>query len=101
MRLAVPLAIEGYLLLSDPATTENADVIGPLMTNDIPFAVIERFGVFWVQTGSVLQRTIDDDHDFPGQSIDPLEHLGKLPGLGFGETLQRRNRYLGMRLQHF
>ena len=71
------------------------------MADDIPLAVIECFGVFRVQTGPVLQRTVDDDHDFPGQSVDPLKHLGKLPGLCFGEILQRRDRHLGMRLQHF
>ena len=101
MRLAISLAIAGKRPQRNQHVTQDQDDIGPLMTNDIPFAVIERFGVFRVQTGPVLQRTVDDDHDFPGQSVDPLEHLGKLPGLCCGETLQRRDRHLGMRLQHF
>ena len=71
------------------------------MTDDIPLAVIERFGVFRMQTSPVLQRRVDDDHDFPGQAVDPCERLGKLPSLCFGETFQRRDGYLGMRLQHF
>ena len=66
------------------------------MTNDISLAMIERFGVFRVQTGPVLQRTVDEDHDLPGQPLDALERLGKLPGLCFGEVLQRRASHLGM-----
>ena len=99
MRLAVSLAIEGDRPQRNQHITENEDDIGPLMTNDIPFAVIERFGVFRVQTGPVLQRTVDEDHDFPGQPFDALEPLGTLPGLCFGELLQRGDGHLGMRLQ--
>ena len=69
------------------------------LTDDIPFAVIERFSVFRVQTGSVLQRTVDDDDDLPGQPIDPFERLGTLPSLCFGEMFQRRDGHLGMRFQ--
>src|SRR5215468_1512519 len=71
------------------------------MTDDIPFAVIERFGVFRVQTGSVLQCTVDDDDDLPGQPVDPFERLGKLPGLRFRELIQRGDGHLGMRVQEF
>src|SRR6266705_2104096 len=69
------------------------------MTDDIPLAVIERFGVFRVQTGTVLQRTVDQDQDLPGQAVDACERFGKLPGLCFGEILQRGDGHLGMRLQ--
>ena len=70
------------------------------MTDDIPLAVIERFGVFRMQTGAVLQRTVEEDHDLPGQPVASCERLGTLPGLCFGETLQRGHGHLGMRLQH-
>ena len=48
----------------------------------------------------MLQRTVDQDQDLPGQPVDACERLGKLPGLGFGEMFQRGDSYLGMRLQH-
>ena len=54
MRLTIPLALEGNRLQGNQYVTQEQDDIGPLMTNDIPFAVIERFGVFRVQTGPVL-----------------------------------------------
>src|SRR5512138_2953192 len=71
------------------------------MTDDIPFAVIERFGVFRVQTGSVLQCTVEEDDDLPGQPVDAVERLGKLPGLPFRELIQRGDGHLGMRGQEF
>src|SRR5262249_41089117 len=99
--LAVALAIEGNRLEGNQDVAQNQDDVGPLMTDDIPLAVIERLGVFRVQTGPVLQRTVDEDHDLPGQAVDPFERLGKLPGLCFGETVQRRDGHLGMSVQHF
>jgi len=66
MRLAIPLAIEGDGPQRNQHVAQDQDNIGPLMPDDIPFAVMERFGVFRMQTGPVLQRTVDDDHDFPG-----------------------------------
>lgn len=99
MRLAVPLAIEGDRPQRNQHITENEDDIGPLMTDDIPLAVIERLGVFRVQTGTVLQRTVDQDQDLPGQAVDSFERFGKLPGLCFGEILQRGDGHLGMRFQ--
>ena len=41
--------------------------------------MIECLSVFRVQTGPVLQRTVDEDHYLPGQPFDALERLGKLP----------------------
>src|SRR5216683_239854 len=55
MCLAVPLAIEGNRLEGNQHVTQHQDDIGPLMTDNIPLAVVERLGVFRVQTGSVLQ----------------------------------------------
>src|SRR5207248_3408383 len=79
IRESQPLAIEGYRRQGNQHVTQNQDDIGPLMTDDIPLAVIECFGVFRMQTGPVLQRRVDDDHNFPGQAVDPCERLGKLP----------------------
>ena len=101
MGLAIPLAIEGNRRQWDQYVTQEQDDIGPLMTDDIALAVIERFGVFRVQTSPVLQRTVDDDdHNLPGQPVASCERLGKLPGLCFGEILQRGDGHLGMGLQH-
>jgi hypothetical protein len=61
MGLAISLAIEGERPQGNPHVTQEQDDIGPLMTDDIPFAVMERFGVFRVQTRSVLQRPVDDE----------------------------------------
>jgi hypothetical protein len=74
--------------------------MGPRMTADLPLAVLERLGVFRIQTGSVLQRPVDEDHNLPGQPVESCERLGTLPGWCFGETLQRGNGHLGMRVQH-
>jgi len=87
MRLAIRLAIEGNRPQGNQHVTQEQDDIGPLMTDDIPLAVIERFGVFRVQAGAVLQCTVDQDHDLPGQPVASLEGLGKLPGLCFGEMV--------------
>jgi hypothetical protein len=100
MRLAVPLALEGDRPQRKPPITEHEDDIGPLMPHDIPLAVMERVGVFRLETGAVLSRPVDDEHDLPGQPVEACERLGKLPGLWFGEPLQRGKGHLGMRLQH-
>ena len=83
MRLAIPLAIEGNRPQRNQHVTQNQDDIGPLMTDDIPLAVIERFGVFRMQTGSVLQRTVDEDHDLPGQPVDVVRAPWQTAGLVF------------------
>ena len=101
MCLAVVLAIEGNRRQGNQHVTQYQDDVGPLMSDDIPLAMIERFGVFRVQTGPVLQRRVDEDHDFPGQPVDAWECLGKLPGLPFRELIQRGDGYLGMRVQEF
>src|SRR4030095_15236215 len=98
MCLAVALAIEGNRRQGKQYVTEHQDDSGPLMSDDIPLAMIERFGVFRVQTGPVLQRTVDEDHDFPGQPVDAWERLGKLPGLPFRELIQRGDGHLSMRV---
>ena len=87
MGLAVALAIEGNRLEGYQGIAQNQDDVGLLMTDDIPLAMIERFGVFRVQAGSVLQCTVDQNHDLPGQPVESVEWLGKLPGLCFGKIL--------------
>jgi hypothetical protein len=99
MRLAVALAIEGNRLEGNQDVAQNQDDVGPLMTNDIPLAMVERLGVFRVETGPVLQRTVDEDHDLPGQPFDAWERLGTLPRLCFREMFQRGDSHLGMRFQ--
>ena len=59
MRLTIPLALEGNWPQRNQYATQNQDDSGPLMTDDIPLAVIERLGVFRVQTGPVLQWAVD------------------------------------------
>jgi hypothetical protein len=89
MGLALSLAREGDRSQGNQHVTQDQDAIGPLMTDDLPFSVMERFGVFRMQTGPVLQRRVDENHDFPGQAVAPGERLGTLPSLGCGETFQR------------
>jgi hypothetical protein len=48
MRLTIALAIEGNRPQRNQHVTQKQDDIGPLMTDDIPFAVIKCFGVFRV-----------------------------------------------------
>src|SRR6266436_3346656 len=83
MCLAIPLAIEGNRLEGNQHVTQHQDDIGPLMTDDIPLAVVERLGVFRVPTGSVLQCRINENRELPRQPVEALERLGKLPGLSF------------------
>jgi hypothetical protein len=59
MCLAVALAIEGNRLEGNQDVAQNQDDVGPLMTDDIPLSVVERLGVFRVETGSVLQGGVD------------------------------------------
>jgi hypothetical protein len=47
----------------------------------------KSLGVFRVQAGSVLQCTVDQNHELPGQPVESGEGLGKLPGLCCGKLL--------------
>ena len=100
MRLALPLALKGDRSQRHQHVTQHEDDIGPRMTADLSCAVLERFGVFRVQTGPVLPRPVDDEHDCPGQPVEPLERLGTLPGWCLRETFQRGDGHLGMGLHH-
>src|SRR2546426_1134593 len=46
MRLTIALAIDGNRPQRNQHVTQKQDDIGPLMTDDIPFAVMKCFGVF-------------------------------------------------------
>ena len=98
---AVALAVEGNRLAGDEDIAEHEDNVGPLMADDVALAVVEGFGIFRVETGSVLDGGIDDQQDFPGQAADALEGLGDLSGLGFGELIEGSDGDVGMRLQQF
>src|SRR5919109_5212698 len=88
---AIALAIERDGTKRDQHVMEEQHDIGPLMTNDKALAMIERLGVFWMQTGAMLERTIHDNGNIPGQLFQPLPGFGHLLGLFLGEALQRRD----------
>jgi len=70
------------------------------MADDLPFAMIEFLRVFRMQTCTMLECTIYYNRYFPGETLQVVQRLGKLLGLLLGEALSRRDRNLGMRLQH-
>jgi hypothetical protein len=86
---AIALAIEGDGTKRNQQVIEEQHDIGPLMPNDKALPMIERFGVFWMQTGTMLERTIHDNRYLPGQLPQLLPGVGNLLGLFLGEALQR------------
>lgn len=99
MRLTIPLALEGHRLQWHQYGTQEQDDIGPRLTEDRARAVMERWGLFRVQTRAVLPWTVEDEQELPGQPGASCERLGTRPGWCCGETLQRGRRHLSMRLQ--
>ena len=97
---AIRFARGGNRTKWDPHVVEDQDDIRPLMADDIPFAMIEFLRVFRMQTCTMLECTIDNKRNFPGQTLQGVQRFGKLFGLLLGEALSRRDRNLGMRLQH-
>jgi hypothetical protein len=79
---------------------EEQHDIGPLMTNNKALAMIECLGVFWMQTGAMLERTIHDNRNIPGQLFQLLPGFGNLLGLFLGEALQRIDCNIAMGFQH-
>ena len=61
---------------------------------------MERLGVFRRQTGPVLQRPVDAEHDRPGQPGASCAPRRQLPSWCCGETLQHGHGPRGMRLLH-
>src|SRR5712692_7950163 len=85
---AIALAIERDGTKRNQHVLEDQHDIGPLMTNDKSLAMIERLGVFWMQTGAMLERTIHDNRNIPGQLLQLLPGFGNVLGLFLGEALQ-------------
>ena len=79
---------------------EDQHDVGPLMTNDKALAMIKRLGVFWLQTGAMLERTIHDKRNLPGELSQLLPGFGNLLGLFLGEVFQRIDCDLAMGFQH-
>src|SRR5207244_6279541 len=70
------------------------------MADDKALAISGPLGVFRMQTGPMLERTIYYEYYFPGQTLALLQGFGNVFGLFLGETLQRIDRDVGMVLQH-
>src|SRR3982074_1689244 len=73
---AIALAIERDGTKRNQHVIKDQHAIGPLMTHDKSLAMIERLGVFWMQTGAMLERTIHDNRHMPGQLFQLLPDLG-------------------------
>src|SRR5262245_39776412 len=97
---AIALAIERDGTKRNQQVMEEHHDIGPLMPNDKSVPMIERFGVFWMQTGATLERTIHDNRNSPGQLFQLLPGFGNLLGLLLGKPLQRRGCDRAMGFQH-
>src|SRR5919109_1585375 len=97
---AIALAIERDGTKRDQHVIEEHHDIGPLMPNDKSVPMIERFGVFWMQASAMLERTIHDNRNLPGELAQLLSGLGNLFGLFLGETLQRIDCDRAMSFQH-
>jgi hypothetical protein len=79
---------------------EEQHDIGPLMPNDKALAMIECLGVFWMPTGAMVERTIHDNRNIPGQLWQLLPGFGHVLGVSLGELFQRRDCDLAMGLPH-
>src|SRR5437899_9080389 len=97
---AIALAIERDGSKRNQHVIEEQHNIGPLMSNDKPLAMVEGLGVFWMQTGAMLECTIDDNRNGPGQLVQLLPGFSYLPGLFLGEAFQGRDCDLAMGFQH-
>ena len=100
MLAAIFLALEGDGAQRNQHVIEDQHDVGPLVADDKAMTMIERLGVFGMQTGAPLQGTIDDDRDFPGQTFQGVEGFGQLLGLFLGEALEGIDRHVAMMLQH-
>jgi hypothetical protein len=72
---------------------EDQHAIGPLMPNDKSLAMIERLGVFWMQTGAMLECTIHDNRNIPGQLFQLLPGFGYLGAFGDSYVFRSRCRW--------
>src|SRR6266446_8927138 len=97
---AIALAVARDGTKRDQHVMEEQHDIGPLMPNDKALAMIEGLGVFWMQTGAMLERTLHDNRTIPGQLWQLLPGFGHVLGVFLGEVFQRRDRDLAMGFQH-
>ena len=86
---AIALALERDGTKRNEHVIDDEHDIGPLMAEDKAVAMIEPLGVFRMQTGPVLERTIDYEGYFPGQTLARVQGFGNVLGLLLGEVLQR------------
>ena len=84
---AIGFALGGNRTKWDQHVVEDQDDIGPLVTDDKSFAVIELLGVFRMQTGTMLARAVKENGHCPGQTFSVLPRSGKVRGLLLGEAL--------------
>jgi hypothetical protein len=68
------------------------------MTDDIPLAVVARWGGVRVETRAVVQGSVDAKPAWPGQPVDAWERLGTLPGWPVREMLPCGEGPLGVRV---
>ena len=73
---------------------------GPRMTHDKSLAMIERLGVFWMQPGALLERTLHDHRPIPGHFVQRVPGFGTVLGVWRGEALQRRDCAIAMGVHH-
>jgi hypothetical protein len=97
---AIALALERDGTKRNQHVMDDSHDIGPRMADDKAVAMNEPLGVFRMQTGPVLERTLDYECYVPGQTLALLPGFGNMRGLLLGETLQRRDRDVGLVLQH-
>jgi hypothetical protein len=79
---------------------EEQHDIGPLMTDDTSLAMIERLGVFWRETGALLERTLHANRPVPGQLLQLLPGCGYVLGVLLREAVQRLHCNLAMGFPH-
>jgi len=89
MGSTIPLAIKGDGRERNEHVSDDENDIGPLMPNDKPFAMMEFLGVFRVQTGTMLQGTLNQQGNLPRQLLlgQVVERLGPSFCLLDGEVL--------------
>ena len=86
---AIALALEREGTKRYPPVMDDDHDRGPRMADAKAVAMIEPLGVFRMQTGPVLERTIDYEGYFPGQTLARVQGFGNVLGLLLGEVLQR------------
>jgi hypothetical protein len=62
--------------------------------------MVELLAVFRMQTGTMLERTVNDHRDFPWQPFEGSPRSCTLLGLFLGEALSRGDRHVAMVCQH-